>query len=158
MSTVSRTAAGAPPLPQRVPEDQLHIVANRTHSMAIGVLRAARADDTGLGITPERLSVLSVLVYGGPTTLGRLARTEQVSPAAITRHVNALEREGLVTRTAVPGDRRAWQVHATVSGRRLVERGRRYRILRIAELLAGLGTRDLTALDRATTAVLAELH
>lgn len=157
MSMVARAVDGAPPLPHGVPADQLHAVANRSHSMAIHLLRAARTDDISLGVTPERLSVLSVLVYGGPTTPGRLARIEQVSPAAITRHVSGLERDGLVTRAAVPGDRRASQVRASPSGRRLVERSRRNRLRRVAELLEALGPRDLAALDRAAQAVLAAL-
>lgn len=158
MSTIARGEDGAPPLPRGVPADDVHLVANRLHSLAIHVLRAARLNDDALGVTPERLSVLSVLVYGGPMTLGRLARTEQVSPPAITRHVAALEREGLVTRAVVPGDRRSALVRATPAGRRLVERGRRDRVRTVASLIAGLEADDLVALDRAATAVLAALR
>ena len=158
MSTVARTGDGAPPLPGGLPVDPVHTAANRLHSLAIHVLRAARVDDPELGVTPERLSVLSVLVYGGPTTLGGLAQAEQVTPPAITRHVTALERDGLVTREPVPGDRRASCVRATARGRRLVERGRRNRIRRVAELLEQLNDRDRAAVDRATTAVLSALQ
>ena len=154
MSTVARTSDGGPPVPGGLPDDPVHAVANRLHSLAIHVLRAARVDDPELGVTPERLSVLSVLVYGGPMTLGGLAHAEQVTPPAITRHVTALERDGLVTREPVPGDRRASRVRATARGRRLVERGRRNRVRRVGALLSQLDGPDLAAVDRATTAVL----
>ena len=158
MSTVRRTTDGALPLPAGMAADDVHDLANRLHTVAIHVLRTARVDDPLLGITPERLSVLSVLVYGGPTTLGGLAQVEQVTPPAITRHVAALERDGLVTREPVPGDRRASRVRATARGRRLVERGRRNRIRRVAGLLERLDGPDRAALDRATRAVLSALQ
>ena len=158
MSTVEREPDGSLPLPGRVAPDTAHHVANRLHTVAIHVLRTARVDDGKLGVTPERLSVLSVLVYGGPSTLSALARAEQVTPPAITRHVAALERDGLVTRESVPGDRRAARVRATPRGRRLVERGRRSRIRRVAAVLEGLDDADLAAVDQATTAVLDALQ
>lgn len=114
-------------------------------------------EDAALGITPERLSVLSVLVYGGPTLLGRLAAIEQVTPPAITRHVDVLERDGLAWREAVAGDRRAIRVRATPAGRRLVERGRRSRIRAVAAVLAEFDERSLAEVDRVSSRLLARL-
>ncbi|MGI8652099.1 MAG: MarR family winged helix-turn-helix transcriptional regulator [Geodermatophilaceae bacterium] len=113
-------------------------------------------EDAALGITPERLSVLSVLVYGGPTLLGRLAAIEQVTPPAITRHVDVLERDGLAGREAVAGDRRAIRVRATPAGRRLVERGRS-RIRAVAAVLAEFDERSLAEVDRVSSRLLARL-
>ncbi len=157
MAQVQRQVDGVLPLPSRVPEDQLHLAANRLHSMSIHLLRTARVGDAALGITPERLSVLSVLVYGGPALLGRLATIEQVTPPAITRHVDALERDGLARREAVAGDRRAVRVRATTAGRRLVERGRRSRIRAVAALLADLDDGTVAEVDRVSSQLLARL-
>ena len=50
------------------------------HSAAIHLLRGLRAADRASGLTPARLSALSVLVFGGPCTLGELA-APRMSPA-----------------------------------------------------------------------------
>lgn len=157
MSEVRRNVDGVLPLPAKVPPDARHAAANRLHSMAIHLLRTARAGDAALGITPERLSVLSVLVYGGPTVLGKLAAIEQVTPPAITRHVDALERDGLASREAVPGDRRITRVRATSAGRRLVERGRRSRIRAVAQLLAEFDDDTVADVDRLSARLLVQL-
>ena len=58
--------------------------------------------DAEAGLTPARLSALSVLVFGGPVPLGRLARIEGVSSPTMTRLVDALEAAGLAAREAHP--------------------------------------------------------
>ncbi len=157
MAEVRRQVDGVLPLPTGIPEDRRNRAANRLHSLAIHLLRTARIDDATLGITPERLSVLSVLVYGGPTLLGRLATIEQVTPPAITRHVDALERDGLAKREPVTGDRRAIRVRATPAGRRLVERGRRNRIRALTAVLADFDEQTVEQVDRLSSRLLARL-
>jgi DNA-binding MarR family transcriptional regulator len=49
-------------------------------------------------------------------TLGRLARTLQVSPRNITGLVDNLERAGLVERVPDPGDRRSTLARPTAAG------------------------------------------
>lgn len=53
-------------------------------------------------LTPARLSALSVLVFGGPCTLGRLADVEDVAGPTMTRIVDGLCREGLAQRAQHP--------------------------------------------------------
>jgi hypothetical protein len=64
------------------PAPRVTQVADQLHSAAIHLLRRVRRADVESGISPARLSVLSVLVFGGPQTLGTLARAEQVSRSA----------------------------------------------------------------------------
>jgi len=45
-------------------------IADRLHSAAIHLLRRVRKQDVLAGEGPARLSALSVLVFGGPKTLG----------------------------------------------------------------------------------------
>jgi len=66
--------------------------------------------DAASGLTPERLSLLSVLVFAGPMPMSRLAAVEGVSAPAITRIVTALETDGLVIRRTVSEDRRRVEV------------------------------------------------
>jgi DNA-binding MarR family transcriptional regulator len=142
-----------PPLPAGVQRTSRHRVANALNSTAIHALRAARAADAETGLTAERLSLLSVLVFGGPATMSALARAEQVSRPAITRTVGALEEAGLVRREEVPADRRQSLVSATAAGRRVLEAGRRARIERLAAVLADVRPEQLGELDRALAVV-----
>ena len=97
-----------------------------------------------------RASVLSVLVFGGPLPVSRLAALEQVSPPAITKTVAALEAAGLATRTRSTQDARVVLVAATTAGRRLLEHGRAARVRLVADLLHALSEADLRTLRRAS--------
>src|SRR5437868_11146979 len=88
-------------------------VADRLHSAAIHLLRRLRAADAASGLTASRLSALSVVVFGGPQTITALAAAEQVRLPTMTRLVQGLERDGLVTRAPDPRDRRRVVVRAT---------------------------------------------
>src|SRR5881392_3398151 len=88
-------------------------LADRLHSSAIHLLRRLRREDDASGLPAPHLSALSVIVFGGPITLGALATAEQVRPPTISRVVAALERDGLVTRETDPSDRRVVRVKAT---------------------------------------------
>src|SRR6202043_3430434 len=78
------------------PLSEVDAVADRLHSAAIHLLRHVRNQDTVTGEGPARLSALSVLVFGGPKTLGQLAATEQVKPPTMSRIVSGLKRSRLV--------------------------------------------------------------
>ena len=82
-------------------------VADRLHSAAIHLLRRIRKVDEASGLSAARLSALSVLVFGGATTVGALARAEQVSAPTMSRLVSGLERDGFVVREAAEDDARA---------------------------------------------------
>lgn len=122
-------------------------VADRLHSAAIHLLRRLRAEDAASGISPSRLSALSVIVFGGPVTVGELAEREQVQPPTISRMVRELEQQGMVTRSADPNDARVQWLSATPLGRRLLERGRARRVAKLARDL-----RELSPAERRTLA------
>ncbi len=124
-------------------------LADRLHSAAIRLLRRLRHTDDASGLTPARLSVLSVLVFAGPQTLGDLARAERVRPPTISNLVSGLEREQLVRRTVDPEDRRIVRVAATSRGRRVLERARRLRLDHLTSRMQRLSKTELATLDRA---------
>lgn len=126
-------------------------VADRLHSVAIQLLRRVRAVDVEMGLTPERASLLSVLVFGGARTPSQLAAVEQVTPPAITRIVTGLEREGLVRREPVEGDRRLVLVRATRRGERILRAGRRRRVSELTALVADATGDELETLERAAS-------
>jgi DNA-binding MarR family transcriptional regulator len=124
-------------------------VAGRLHSASIHLLRRLRKVDEASGLSAARLSALSVLVFGGPTTVGALARAEQVSAPTMSRLVSGLERDGFVVREADEGDARAVRVRATPKGRRVLFRGRERRVAELVELLDGVSGEDLRTLGNA---------
>ena len=137
-----------PPTP-RPSSDRRTQVANRLNSSAIHLLRRISKDDGADGVTGARASALSVVVYGGPLSVGDLARRERVALPTISRIVDALARDGLLARERVESDRRTVTLAATRRGRTLMERGRARRIRRLAEELRGLEDEDVEALERA---------
>ena len=138
-----------PPLPPGLADTPAARAANALHSLAVHLLRRARAADRESGLTPERLSLLSVLVFGGPRAIGALAEAEQVSAPAISRIVSALEAEGLVERTRSEEDARVVAVNATNKGRRLMDSARAGRLALIARELQRLSPAELKKLEEA---------
>jgi DNA-binding MarR family transcriptional regulator len=123
-------------------------LADRLHSAAIHLLRRVAAVDGRTGLSPARLSALSVVVYGGPLSMTALARAERVSAATISSTVTGLEGAGLVTRNRAPGDGRTVLVEATDRGRQVLEEGRRRRVAMLAAGLVELPAADRVALER----------
>lgn len=143
------------PLPDSLADDPGATVdlANRLNSAAIHLLRRISLEDGDDGVTGARLSALSVLVYGGPQSLGSLARRERVSTPTMSRIVDALVRDGIVARVVDEGDRRSVRLTPTAEGRRLMERGRARRIERLARELATLDPDEVNDLERAVAAL-----
>jgi DNA-binding MarR family transcriptional regulator len=124
-------------------------VADLLHSAALHLLRSLRKVDSESGITAPRLSVLSVVVFAGPRTLGELASAEQVKPPTMTRLVAALETEGLVKREVDHNDRRITRIHATKKGEKIMMLGRERRVSDLAARLAKLPASEVRELERA---------
>jgi DNA-binding MarR family transcriptional regulator len=124
-------------------------VADRVHSAAIHLLRRLRKQDEAIGLTAARMSALSVVVFGGPVTIGRLAEAEQVSGPTITRLLAGMERDGLLKRARDAKDRRVIWITATPRGSRLLQEGRRRRVAALASDLASLDPAELALLARA---------
>jgi DNA-binding MarR family transcriptional regulator len=124
-------------------------IADRLHSAAIHLLRRVRTQDDAMGLSGPAASALSVIVYGGPITLGALAAAEHVKPPTITRLVRDLEERGLVERTADPLDGRIQYVRATRSGKRMLEQGRARRVAVLTAALDRLPAAELEALETA---------
>jgi DNA-binding MarR family transcriptional regulator len=112
-------------------------VADQLHSAAIHLLRRLRVRDRESGIGPAQLSALSVLVFGGPKSLGELADAEQVRPPTMSRIVAGLQRAKLVRRHATEDGRRV-RLEATPKGVSLMWEGRQRRVESLAKAVAGL--------------------
>jgi DNA-binding MarR family transcriptional regulator len=129
-------------------DDQLHDMASGLHSAAIRVLRMVRREDRHSGISPPRLSALSVLVFAGPLSLADLAAAEEVKAPTMSRIVEGLVKDGLATREADPDNRRKVRIAATEEGRRRLELGRERRVRALSERLRRLADSEQRALAR----------
>jgi DNA-binding MarR family transcriptional regulator len=128
-------------------------LADRLHSAAIHLLRGVRREDAAAGLPPAQLSALSVLVFGGPVTVGRLAEIEQVRSPTMTRIVTSLAGSELVTRRPHPDDARSTVIAATDAGRALLIEGRRRRVGVIEQRIEALPTGERDRLERALGAL-----
>ena len=134
---------------KKTPLPKTSAIADRLHSAAIHLLRRVRKQDAATGEGPARLSALSVLVFGGPMTLGQLAAAEQVKPPTMSRIVTGLEDSRLAERLPDSKDARRVRIRATVNGERLLHQGRRRRIEYLAGHLDGLSREELATLEEA---------
>lgn len=119
------------------------------NSGAIHLLRAMGRVDAEAGLTPARLSALSVLVFGGPVPLGRLARIEGVTSPTMTRLVDALEEAGFASRETHPDSDRMVLVSATEAGRSLMLGAAERRADVIVAALRGLDVEERRVLRQA---------
>jgi DNA-binding MarR family transcriptional regulator len=131
-------------------DNLLNGVANQLHTLAVHLLRQARISDRESGLTPERLSLLSILAYAGPQTITDLAEQEMVSLPAITRIVNYLEELDYVQRDRDSEDGRVVLVSVTESGREILEEGRRRRVEHVADILSSMRRLELMVVSEAT--------
>jgi len=136
--TAVKSKINAPP--------QLLETADKLHSAAIHLLRRLRVRDRESGIGPAQLSALSVLVFGGPRSLGELAEAEQVRPPTMSRIVSGLERAGLIKRHATEDGRRVRLV-ATAKGTKILWEGRKRRVESLANALASLSETEASRLQ-----------
>jgi DNA-binding MarR family transcriptional regulator len=124
-------------------------LAARLASLSTVLQREMARADAGDGLTRARLSALSLLVLGGPHTLGELAAAEHVRPPTMTRLVHAMEAEGLVLRERHPSDGRSIVLRATAKGEALLQHGRARQIASLARTIASLGEAERHQLEGA---------
>jgi DNA-binding MarR family transcriptional regulator len=123
-------------------EPDLEVVARALNSGAIHLLRSLAAVDRLAGLTPSRLSALSVIVFGGPQSLGALAAAEGVAGPTMTRIVDGLTAAGLAERRPDPRDGRAVMIAPTAAGEGLMHAAAGRRLASIAAAISGLPAAD----------------
>jgi len=123
-------------------------VAGRLHATASRLLRQARADAGEAPMSGARLSALSTIASRGPLSLGALAAAERVSAPTMSRLVDGLVRDGLVSRQVPEDDRRSIRIDATDEGRALLAQARTWQVGGLTERLKRLGESERRALLR----------
>jgi DNA-binding MarR family transcriptional regulator len=133
---------------------RLAATASELNSAAVRLLRGLRATDRTAGLTPARLSALSVLVFGGPCSLGQLAQAEDVAGPTMTRIVDGLVRLGLAERTPHPDGARLVVVSPTAEGERVMRAAQQARVDVIAAALRTMSPDQRRAIVAAGPALL----
>src|SRR5919202_1653425 len=123
----------------------------RAFERFLGALRRARrrvpAGSDGR-LTLAQLHLVSALDARPGHTVRELADAAGVSQPTITRALDALQRQGLVTRAASPEDRRCVLVELTSEGRELLGAERARIDARRHELLAELSPEERAQAER----------
>jgi DNA-binding MarR family transcriptional regulator len=101
----------------------------------------------------QERTALSRLDRGGPATSAELARQEQISPQSMGAILGALEKRGLIERSADPNDGRRIVLSLTRAGRQVVQDKRNEQAERIARALES----DFTRAERRQLAAAAPL-
>jgi DNA-binding MarR family transcriptional regulator len=123
-------------------------MAAQLHSVSMRMLRVLRREDEEAGMSASRLSALSVIAFAGPISLADLAAAEHVRPPTMSRIVENLVQDGLVTREVDSADRRMVRIAATPAGRELLDDGRARRVKAIGGRLQKLAESERRALHR----------
>lgn len=95
------------------------------------------------GLSIERAAfAVAKLCEDGPVRLSDIAAKLDVNVSTISRHVQQLERDGLLRRAEDPRDRRAAMLHLTEAGRSALDRAWAARRAALVRLLDGWGPDD----------------
>lgn len=121
-------------------------IAELLHERFSRLSRQLRHMELPAGMTPERLSTLSVIDRSGPISVTALATREMVRPATMSRMVSALVDEGLCRRRDDKADGRGVLVTVTAKGRRVYRRAQQQRLEQLAEALNELTPEQLSAI------------
>jgi DNA-binding MarR family transcriptional regulator len=123
------------------------------HEQFARLTRQLRNLELPQGMTPERLSALTVIEKRGPISVTALADKEMVRPATMSRMVSALVEEGLVKRSDDKDDGRGVLVTVTPKGRRAFQRAQEQRLQHFADVLCELSDEQLVAMRGLTGAL-----
>jgi DNA-binding MarR family transcriptional regulator len=128
-------------------------IAALLHEQFARLTRQLRTLELPQGMTPERLSALSVIDKCGPISVTALAEKEMVRPATMSRMVTALVEEGLVKRSDDKSDGRGVLVSVTPKGRRAFQRAQEQRLQHFAEVLDSMNDEQLASMRSLTSAL-----
>ncbi len=113
--------------------------------------RARRQDELDvwmeLNVTLPQLKSLFFIGSEGTTNLSSLASTLNVTPTNVTGIVDRLVKQGLITRTENPDDRRMLLLRVTKEGEELINRLRERRLGYLNAILKRISLEELETLS-----------
>jgi DNA-binding MarR family transcriptional regulator len=133
-------------------------VADKLRPALLRVGRELRREAREVGVSPEQVSLLVAIKYAPGVGVGELAARERVSAAAMSKHVDRLERAGLAERRPSEDDRRRVGLTLTDEGQRVLRRVRSRRTAWLASRLGTLTADELEAVEAAVEPLSRLLH
>lgn len=133
--------------PVQNPSNPSNQLASQLYSLSSHILRDTKKSELATGLTPERLSILSILVSLGSKTVNELAEMEQVSAPAITRIVKSLEKDGYVIKAKSRADQRVVFVSATRKSKALLQQVTEQSIDQLGSKIEMLSTQEIKTLS-----------
>lgn len=121
--------------------------------VVLRLARGLRKETEQLGITARQATLLWLIRRSPGLSLAELAAEEDISPPALSGHVDRLEVAGLVERVRSEEDRRRVGLRLTDEGAQLMRRVRARRTTWLAERMRTLDPDELDAIDAALPAL-----
>ena len=123
-------------------------VANRLRPVLLQLNRFLRREAHALGITGSQATLLRVIQLHPEYGVSDLARLENVSPPAMTRYLDRMEKAGLIRRERSSTDARRVHLVVTGQGERVLQSVRRRRTAWLSGRLEQLAPEELDELER----------
>lgn len=120
--------------------------------------REIRRESRDAGVSPEQVTILVSIRRAPGICAGDIAADQRVSPAAMSKQLARLERDGLIERTPSEDDRRRVGLKLSDDGERLLRRVRSRRTAWLATRLRELSDDDLAAVEAAIEPLSRLLH
>jgi DNA-binding MarR family transcriptional regulator len=128
-------------------------IASDLRPIVLRLARGLRKETEQVGITARQATLLWLIKRSPGLSLAELAAEEDISPPALSGHVDRLEAAGLVERVRSSDDRRRVGLRLTNDGLQLVRRVRARRTTWLASRMRSLTPEELEAIDAALPAL-----
>lgn len=93
-----------------------HLILLKAFSAQRNTIRPQMAN---LGLSPGQPKILNILAMRGKCLQKDLAESCDVEPATVSKLLNSMEKNDLIARSSVPGNKRAIEIAITPKGTRL---------------------------------------
>ncbi len=124
-------------------------VADRLRPVLLRLARELRKEAREAGVSAGDVGLMAAIKYHSGIGVKELAERERMSAAAMSKHVERLVQEGLVTRDQSAQDRRRVGLGLTEEGRRALRNVRSRRTVWLAQRLQKLSAAELAAVEAA---------
>jgi DNA-binding MarR family transcriptional regulator len=129
------------------------VLAAELRPVVLRLARGLRKETEQVGITARQATLLWLIKRSPGLSLAELAAEEDISPPALSGHVDRLETAGLVERTRSDTDRRRVGLRLTDEGEQLLRRVRARRTTWLAARTRSLDPEELEAIEAALPAL-----
>lgn len=140
------------------PTDCPYYLVSRVTLQVTSALKKGFASAGLESLKPAYLGVLMSLWYEDGLKVTELGRRAGLEPSTMTGLLDRMERDGLVTRSTTPGDRRVQHIHLTREGQGIRETVLKVLNRTLARLFSGISREDLNRTKEILRNVLSNAH